>query len=249
MPSPTLPRPPSSHLVISGSGRAGTSFLMALMTRLGLDTGFSQAQVDRELARPAHAGLEHDLLKPGPLPYIVKNPKLCDDLAEVLARGERRVDHLIVPMRDVDQAAQSRYRAQRGELARLPWPKRWLAWLKRKPMAGGLLRGARFRPQAPVLLERVHRLLLTAAAHELPVTLLAYPRLVQDPAYLYRHLAPHLGGIGWAQFHQAHQALVRPDWVHAPGHSSPAAAALTAPLLTAQAPAVPVPGLSGRRFA
>lgn len=213
--------PPSSHLVISGAGRAGTSFLMALFTHLGLDTGFTAAEVERDLARPAHAGLERDLRVPGPLPYVVKNPNLCDHVRDVLARPDRRIDHLIVPLRDTGQAADSRRRAQRDGLASLPWRKRWRALLKRKPMDGGLWPSARHASQEQVLLERVHALLLAVAERAVPVTLLAYPRLVRDPAYLYAQLSPLLPQVDWPTFERAFHARVRPDWVHVPVAASP----------------------------
>lgn len=203
----------SSHLVISGAGRAGTSFLMALLGRLGLDTGFSADQVTRALAGPARAGLERDLRGPH-LPRVVKNPNLCDYIDDVLARRDLRIEHLIVPLREPDEAAQSRARAQQAGLAALSWRKRLSAVLKGKAIDGGFWPGAAHLPQAQVVVDRVHRLLLAVAAHDIPVTLLAYPRLTRDPAYLYAKLSPLLPGVDWATFQAAFAAVVRPDWVH-----------------------------------
>jgi hypothetical protein len=212
---------PSSHLVISGAGRAGTSFLVALLTRLGLDTGFTPADVARALASPARAGLELDLLHGTDLPHVVKNPNLCDHIEQVLARRDLRIEHLLVPLREPEAAAASRERAQHDGLAALPWHKRWRARLKRKPIPGGRWPSAQHQPQAPLLVDRVHRLLLAAAAHDVPVTLLAYPRLVRDPAYLYGRLAPLLPDIDRAAFHAAFRAVVRPDRLH-PGSAAEA---------------------------
>ena len=39
--------------LIVGTGRAGTSFLVALLTRLGLPTGFTNKDVDRDLINTA----------------------------------------------------------------------------------------------------------------------------------------------------------------------------------------------------
>lgn len=203
----------SSHVVISGAGRAGTSFLMALLTRLGLDTGFSADQVTRELARPARAGLEWDL-RGRDLPRVVKNPNLCDHIDSVLARRDLRIEHLIVPLREPVEAARSRRRAQQDGLAALPWHKRWRAVLRGKAIDGGLWPGTTAADQEQVVVDRVHRLLLAVAARDIPVTLLAYPRLTRDPAYLFAKLKPVLGGVDWPRFHAAFAAQVRPDWVH-----------------------------------
>lgn len=187
---------------------------MALFTRLGLDTGFSAEQVSRDLARPARAGLEWDLRRRD-LPRVVKNPNLCDHIDEVLARRDLRIEHLIVPLREPAEAARSRRQAQQAGLAALPWHKRWRAVLKGKAVDGGLWPGTTAAAQEQVAVDRVHRLLLAVAARDIPVTLLAYPRLIRDPAYLFAKLKPVLPGVDWPRFHAAFAAQVRPDWVHA----------------------------------
>jgi hypothetical protein len=59
------------HCLISGTGRAGTTFLVVLLTRLGLDTGFAEeTMMIDEIAR---AGLEHAFIEPTS-PYLIKSP-------------------------------------------------------------------------------------------------------------------------------------------------------------------------------
>src|SRR5262245_45403961 len=93
------------HLLITGTGRAGTTFLVQLLGRLGLDIGF--ADPDGEIAPHCNAGLEWNLSDPN-APYVVKNPRLCDDLAGVLAAGGVAIDHVVIPIRDLHEAAESR---------------------------------------------------------------------------------------------------------------------------------------------
>ncbi len=78
------------HIIISGTGRAGTTFLVQLLTELGLNTGFpnSQAQIDPN----CNAGMEVDIRDPN-APYIVKSPWLCDYLDEVLGNRGIVIDH------------------------------------------------------------------------------------------------------------------------------------------------------------
>ena len=189
---------------------------MVLLTRLGLDTGFTAADIARDMRRPARAGLERDLREPG-LPHVVKNPNLCDYIDQVLARKDLRIEHLIVPLREPEGAAHSRRQVQQAALAAMPWHKRWRARLKGKSLDGGLWPGTQHLPQEQVVLDRVHRLLLAVAAHPIPVTLLAYPRLVRDPVYLYNKLMPVLPGVSRLAFEAAFAAVVRPEWVHADG--------------------------------
>src|SRR5437660_11896971 len=75
-----------SHVVISGTGRAGTTFLVQLLTHLGLNTGFD---IDKMEVHPiARAGLEMNIRDEN-APYIVKTPSLCDSLEDVLASSVR----------------------------------------------------------------------------------------------------------------------------------------------------------------
>src|SRR5687768_17589609 len=64
-----------SHVIISGTGRAGTSYLVELLTNMSLDTGYtpSTAQLDSQ----ARSGLELDIRNES-APYLVKSPWLCD---------------------------------------------------------------------------------------------------------------------------------------------------------------------------
>ena len=65
-----MPRHPS---IISETCRAGTIFLVQLLTELGLDTGFPKGQVIDPNSR---AGMELDI-HDAHAPYIIKSLQLC----------------------------------------------------------------------------------------------------------------------------------------------------------------------------
>src|SRR3954467_8563780 len=95
------------RIVIAGTGRAGTTLLVQILTDLGLPTGF---QPDSRINETARAGLERSLDGVAP-PRIVKDPGLSKHLGRLLDEGKVAVEHVIVPMRDLDVAAASRVRA------------------------------------------------------------------------------------------------------------------------------------------
>ena len=108
------------HIVIGGTGRAGTSFLVALLTKLGFDTGFTPATL--RLHPLSRAGLELDIRRKN-APYIVKNPWLSQTLSEALEDPDIRIEHAIVPVRSMVAATASRRRVDRlakREGAKLP---------------------------------------------------------------------------------------------------------------------------------
>lgn len=49
-----------THIVITGTGRSGTTFLIELLTQLGLETGFNASDIDivSKKNHIARAGLE-----------------------------------------------------------------------------------------------------------------------------------------------------------------------------------------------
>ena len=197
------------HVIISGTGRAGTTFLVQLLTALGLDTGFPDT--DAAIFPNCDAGMEWDIRDPQ-APYIVKSPMLCDCLDAVLRSGKVVVDHAFIPMRDLFSAAESRRRVmQRSDPARYAGG-----------VPGGLWDTRRPEEQEAVLAQKFHALMHTLAEHDIPLTLLHFPRLTLEAEYLYEKLTPALGGCARDRFVDAFRRVARPELVNhfEPGPSS-----------------------------
>ena len=74
-------------LIITGTGRAGTTFLVRLLGELGLDTGYHPPDWQKNFYAHSQAGLERDLTDPRG-PYVVKNPALCTELPALIVPGD-----------------------------------------------------------------------------------------------------------------------------------------------------------------
>lgn len=166
-----------------------------------MDTGFATSNAS--IFENCNAGMEQDI-RQAEAPYVVKNPFLCDYLGEVLESGEVVIDHALVPMRDLFSAAESRRDVVRRSGMDLE-PDR---------VPGGLWYTQNAAEQETVLTVQLYKLLQTIARYDIPLTLLDFPRLVREPEYLYRKMAPVLPGIGYDDFLRAFQAVSRPDLVH-----------------------------------
>jgi hypothetical protein len=56
--------------------------------------------------------------------------------------------------------------------------------------------------------------MLALAGHQVPLTLLRYPKLVRDGEYCYEKLQPILGAVQLTEFLQAFKATAHLDLVH-----------------------------------
>lgn len=95
----------ANHIVIAGTGRAGTTCLVELLDACGFDTNRSGLDYFPE----ARAGLETNLAAPE-APEVVKAPYLSFALGDLIDWGfdPKRVRVLIVPVRNLDDTVASR---------------------------------------------------------------------------------------------------------------------------------------------
>jgi hypothetical protein len=176
---------PRHHVVIAGTGRAGTSFIVRFLAECGLDTGMPS-----EFDARAQAGHEQHLLNRD-APYVVKDPWLFA-YCEGIDPGEVAIDALLVPVRELLASATSRILQERISMAEGPW----LDW----PLSdtnGVVTAGAVYSldpvDQARILAVGFHRLIHWATVQQIPLFLLEFPRIVDDGEYLLESLWPWLG--------------------------------------------------------
>ena len=196
MTTETVGREPGAHLAIAGTGRAGTSFLVRYLTELGLDTHLARHGEDGSWDESSNAGLETVPLPDQrlDLPYVVKYPWLHQCIDDVLASKTIKLDAVIIPMRDLGEAAISRTLVEMQAMHRsLPWlvemDQNWEVW---GSTPGGLTYSLNPLDQGRLLAVGFHQLLERLIRADIPIVLLAFPRLVEDPHYLFRKLQPLL---------------------------------------------------------
>jgi hypothetical protein len=178
------------HLMIAGTGRAGTTFLVRYLHEVGLDTYLAHhagAQADSY----AHAGFEELPIsaEPETLPYVIKSPWLheyVDDLLHSVC-----LDAVIVPVRDLNEAAASRVLVERDAVHRAsPWlAQHEAAWDSWGWSPGGALFSLDPVDQARLLAVGFHRLIERLVRADVPIIFLSFPRMVLDAAYVHRRLA------------------------------------------------------------
>jgi hypothetical protein len=195
--------PVRHHVIISGTGRAGTTFLVQLLTALNQDTGYRD---NSAVAPNCDGGMESDLRNPD-APYFVKDPWLCDTLADILRSGTVTIDHAFVPVRELFAAAESR-----RDVSRRTGPDVYAAFGPVVP--GGCWPSDQIEDQESVLARKFYTLLETLTAYDIPTSLLHFPRFATDPAHLFQKLSVCLTGIEYPQFEAAFRATSQPGKIH-----------------------------------
>jgi len=206
---------PRHHVLITGTGRAGTTFLVELFTHLGMKTGFSTEDIVNQKFKEARAGLEYDIRR-NDCPFIVKDPQFCDYAEGVMRRDDIVIDHVFIPIRNLHAAAESRRYVSKTSAAKLPLAQRLKHMIRPRVFVGGLWHVKSNKPgkQEEVLLRQIYKLLFALSDTDIPVTLMRYPRIIKDSHYLFSKLKPVLQNIELETFCAAFNTVVRPELIH-----------------------------------
>ena len=191
-----LPAAPNPKVLITGTGRAGTTLLVQVLTDLGLDTGMAP---DAPIDERAAAGLELPVDDPHG-PRIVKSPSAIPHLGAMLDDGIIAIEHVIIPIRDLEVATASRVRLTRYGSNLRTW--------------GGLTGTVRATRQREALALLEYELFRTIARHSLPHTLLDFPRFAYDWEYTFRSLSFLDTTVAAESWRDALRARYRPQMVH-----------------------------------
>jgi len=186
---------PERHLIIAGTGRAGTSFLVRYLTELGVETTLSRKGEAADWDAAANAGLEDLLIAGKNLPYVVKSPWVGEYIEQILKEERFKIDAFIVPVRDLVEVATSRVvLEQRAIHQHNPWMAEELdrTWETYGHTPGGLVYSLNPLDQARLLAVQFHRLVLKVSEAGIPLVFPVFPRIAADWEYLHKCLQPIL---------------------------------------------------------
>jgi hypothetical protein len=208
------------HLLIAGTGRAGTSALVQYLNGLGLET---------HLSRPGGVGDWHDSAQAGfedlplytnghDLPYVIKSPLTYQIIDQILNDAKISLDAVLIPIRPLVEAAASRSIVQ---LQAMHQDAGWMTevatpWEHLAAAPGGAIFSVSPVDQARLLAVGFHWLLERIVQTDVPVVLLSFPRLVTDPDYLFEKIRKVLPvEVAIARAREVHAETFNPEKVRA----------------------------------
>jgi len=183
-----------NHLLIAGTGRAGTSLLVRILDACGLETELSRRSGAVFWDENANAGIENVPIVGEDHPYVVKSPFSYQFMRELLARPDITLDNVLIPVRNIDEATASRVVLDlRHRYEHLEFTSQledtWRDW---GVVPGGVTYSLEPLDQARILAHSFHRIIEPLVDREIPIHFLKFPRFVEDLEYLYRRLTPVL---------------------------------------------------------
>jgi hypothetical protein len=185
---------------------------------VGLDTHLSRRQGDACFDEQAQAGLEDWLFGPDSddLPYVIKNPFLHEFVDQVTASDAIKIDGVIIPVRNLRDAASSRAVLERRAMYQhLPWlgfmDKEWES---AGYIPGGIIYSLSALDEAKILAMGLHQLIERLVRANVPMVFLDFPRIIDDGDYLFEKLSSFLPASATQEVARtAHRSLADPEKV------------------------------------
>ena len=174
----------ADKIVITGTGRCGTSFLMHLCTNLGLNTGYTKDEANDSINKiqGLNAGIEHGLRSDRlNNSYIIKNPEFIHVDKFKQLEKKYRIETVIIPIRDLSATAKSR--EYMNENTHASYGGYWL---------GATNAEQQEEENAIALYKFIHYL----ESNEIDYTLISFEKMMSDWEYLY-DLLPTLVSSGY----------------------------------------------------
>lgn len=160
-------------IIVSGTGRAGTTFIMKIFSFLGLDTGFNPKRFENHVDPVANSGMELYLgfIKGYRVPYILKSPAFIEHIHKVLTKT--KIDYMILPIRNFEDSAQSRYRLKDNVTN-----------------CGSLWNATDVESQKVFYYKVLSEYLLAMVQYDIPTIFIDFKRMIVEEQYLYDKLKP-----------------------------------------------------------
>ena len=92
-------------ILITGTGRCGTTFLIKLFTFLDFDTGYDRNNYNEFIFSNCNSGMEKEYTDNY---YVIKNPIFITNIEEIVKNTSIIIKNVIIPIRDLQMSAKSR---------------------------------------------------------------------------------------------------------------------------------------------
>lgn len=152
-----------SKIIITGTGRCGTTFLIKLFSFLGYDTGYTRENYKANIFENCNSGMEREYNENY---SILKNPDFMEKWDKIIK--DINIKLVIIPIRDYKESALSRE--------------------SHKFDAGGLWNAGNMKEQLIYYNKLMADYIFYMAKYDIPTFFLDFNKMVNDKKYLFDKL-------------------------------------------------------------
>ncbi len=173
---------PKDKILISGTGRCGTTFLILLFSLLGLDTGYNIYNFKDHILDNCNSGMERLIDEPY---TILKNPRFIENIESILLHKNIRIRSMVIPIRDYSKSASSRVHHGNN--------------------AGGLWNASNYETQITFFHKIMANYMYVMTKYNIPTIFIDFDKMISNPQYLYDKLKPILSNIPFHIFFNSYK--------------------------------------------
>jgi len=156
-------------ILITGTGRSGTTFLIKLFSFLDFDTGYNRDNYNRYIFKNCNSGMEQGYTAKQ---YIIKNPEFFIHINTIVNDSRIKIKNVIIPIRDLSISAKSR--------------------VKHSNKAGGLWNASDELSQIQFYKDALAEYISVSTKYDINTTFLDFDKMINDKVYLFNKLKPIL---------------------------------------------------------
>ncbi len=98
-------------ILITGTGRCGTTFLIKLFSFLDFNTGYDRTNYKKSISSNCNSGMERNYTANY---YILKSPLFINNIEDIVKDTSIKIKTVIIPIRDLKMAANSRVKYEKS---------------------------------------------------------------------------------------------------------------------------------------
>lgn len=152
-------------ILITGTGRCGTTFLIKLFTFLNFDTGFTKENYYSSISKNCNSGMEK---KYNENYYILKNPTFMRNIEYIAKDTSIKIKYVIIPVRDLVASAKSR--------------------VKHGHQDGGLWNAKDEFTQIKFYKDIIANYISVSTKYEINTIFIDFDKMVTEPSYLFNKI-------------------------------------------------------------
>lgn len=151
-------------ILITGTGRAGTTFLIKIFTFLNFNTGFNKTNFSKFIDPICNSGMEREINAKF---HVLKNPRFITTIDEIIENYQ--IEYVIIPLRNYESSALSR---------------------TKNKSVGGLWHAHSKEQQISYYHKIISEYIYSMVQHNIPTIFLHFEKMIVDKKYLFDKLQP-----------------------------------------------------------